>query len=57
MSIFKIKGSSPVKMLNIWMKRSKSRNELRRLSDYHLKDIGLTRFDIHDEIRKPFWKE
>ncbi len=49
--------SSIVKVINNWMLRSKSRNELRRLSDYNLKDIGINRLDAREEARKPFWKE
>jgi uncharacterized protein YjiS (DUF1127 family) len=41
------------------MRRYKDRrelNDLLRLSDYQLKDIGLTRGDIQRESIKPFWK-
>ncbi len=49
--------SSIVKVINNWMLRSKSRNELRQLSDHYLKDIGISRLDAREEARKPFWKE
>jgi uncharacterized protein YjiS (DUF1127 family) len=41
--------------LYTWLRRSKSRNELKYLSDHDLKDIGLTRSQVQHEIRKPFW--
>ncbi|WP_208347544.1 DUF1127 domain-containing protein [Pseudaestuariivita rosea] len=33
----------------------KSRRELAKLSDYELKDIGLTRAEATKEARRPFW--
>jgi len=41
--------------LNEWRRRSRSRQELEALSDATLRDIGLTRCEVHREIRKPFW--
>jgi len=38
-----------------WQRRSRSRQELQRLSDETLRDIGITRCDAHAEARKPFW--
>lgn len=31
------------------------RRQLRRLDDRLLRDIGLDRYDVEREIRKPFW--
>jgi uncharacterized protein YjiS (DUF1127 family) len=41
--------------LTEWQRRSRSRQELEGLSDATLRDIGLTRCEVHREIRKPFW--
>jgi uncharacterized protein YjiS (DUF1127 family) len=38
-----------------WRQRARSRNELRGLSDQTLRDIGVSRCDVHCEITKPFW--
>ena len=38
-----------------WQRRSRSRQELQGLSDETLRDIGITRCDMHREARKPFW--
>jgi uncharacterized protein YjiS (DUF1127 family) len=38
-----------------WYRRSRSRQELEGLSDATLRDIGITRCDVHREIHKPFW--
>ena len=39
-----------------WQERHRSRRDLMRLSDYQLKDIGLSRLDAEDEYSKPFWR-
>lgn len=39
-----------------WRERYQSRRDLMRLTDYQLKDIGLSRFDAEEEYRKPFWR-
>jgi uncharacterized protein YjiS (DUF1127 family) len=38
-----------------WRRRLHSRNELQYLSDQTLRDIGITRYDAHREMTKPFW--
>ena len=38
-----------------WFMRMESRRELAMLSDYELRDIGLTRNDVDREFMKPFW--
>ncbi len=38
-----------------WQRRSRSRQELEGLSDATLRDIGVTRCDVHRETQKPFW--
>jgi uncharacterized protein YjiS (DUF1127 family) len=39
-----------------WMERARQRQALAALDNHLLKDIGLTRTDILDEVRKPFWQ-
>jgi uncharacterized protein YjiS (DUF1127 family) len=38
-----------------WRQRARSRNELQLLSDQTLRDIGVSRCDVHREITKRFW--
>jgi uncharacterized protein YjiS (DUF1127 family) len=40
-----------------WFMRVESRRELAMLSDYELRDIGLTRNDVDREFMKPFWRD
>jgi len=37
-------------------RRARQRRDLAALSDYHLRDIGLTRIDAEREVGKPFWR-
>ena len=39
-----------------WHMRSVQRDQLAHLSEYQLRDIGLSRSMIHHEIEKPFWR-
>ena len=36
--------------------RLRQRRLLARLSDRDLKDIGVSRYDVEVELRKPFWR-
>ena len=45
-----------VDLLLIWQQRSRDRQQLQTLSDYMLRDIGLTRADVFAEASKPFWR-
>ena len=47
--------SSAVTTAGVWIERSRSRCVLATLNDEQLRDIGLTRADVRDEIAKPFW--
>lgn len=38
-----------------WQQLRRDRAELMRLSDAQLRDIGLNRFDVLEECRRPFW--
>ena len=41
----------------IWYDRARERQALLSMDDHMLRDIGLSRADIWDEARKPFWQE
>jgi uncharacterized protein YjiS (DUF1127 family) len=43
-------------LVRTWMKRHAERDELARLTDRELRDIGWSLADIYTEIRKPFWR-
>lgn len=45
-----------LELLAVWQRRASEREALRRLSDHHLRDIGLTRSTIMMEVAKPFWR-
>ena len=40
-----------------WQDRANQRHRLRAMSDFMLKDIGLSRADVDREASKPFWNE
>lgn len=42
--------------LSLWAERERSRRELEELSEYTLRDIGLTRADVWREATKPWWR-
>jgi uncharacterized protein YjiS (DUF1127 family) len=42
--------------LSIWHDRHVQRGELARLSEYQLRDIGLSQSLVYREIEKPFWQ-
>lgn len=41
--------------LLVWQHRAAERHQLASLSDYDLKDIGLSRGQAEGEAVKPFW--
>jgi uncharacterized protein YjiS (DUF1127 family) len=43
-------------VIRSWRQRARSREELARLSDHMLKDIGLSRSDALREAAKPFFR-
>ncbi len=43
--------------LGRWRKRIEEREQLARLDERSLRDIGLSRSAIEAELRKPFWRE
>ena len=42
--------------IETWLTRNRHRQELLRMPDYLLEDIGLTREQVIKESRTPFWK-
>ncbi len=43
-------------ILATWGRRIREREQLARLGERELRDIGLSRTAIYDEISKPFWR-
>jgi uncharacterized protein YjiS (DUF1127 family) len=41
--------------LLLWLERHRQRRALDGLNDHVLKDIGLSRADVHGEVRRRFW--
>jgi uncharacterized protein YjiS (DUF1127 family) len=39
-----------------WLERARVRRALATMSDFQLKDVGLSRADIQGEVDKPFWR-
>ncbi len=44
-------------LIAVCQRRASEREALRRLSDHHLRDIGLTRSMVMMEVAKPFWRQ
>jgi uncharacterized protein YjiS (DUF1127 family) len=44
------------RLSQMW-RRHRSRQSLATLSDFELRDIGLTRAEVISECAKPFWRE
>ena len=42
--------------LSLWRRRVHEREQLARLSEHDLRDIGVARGTLYDELRKPFWR-
>ena len=45
-----------VAQLRVWRRRARERNQLARLSERDLHDIGMSRGTVYAELRKPFWR-
>ena len=43
--------------LRQWRRRIEERDQLARLDERTLHDIGLSRAGIYAELRKPFWRD
>jgi len=44
------------KTLRLWRKRIREREELSRMLELELQDMGLSRSTVIMEISKPFWR-
>lgn len=44
-------------LFRLWRQRARERHELARLDQRDLRDIGLSRLEVYDEISKPFWRD
>jgi uncharacterized protein YjiS (DUF1127 family) len=42
--------------VKLWRQRIREREQLAHLDARELHDLGLSRGDIIDELRKPFWR-
>jgi uncharacterized protein YjiS (DUF1127 family) len=45
------------RMISSGYQRSVQRQHLTGLTDYQLRDIGLHRWDVELELKKPFWRD
>jgi uncharacterized protein YjiS (DUF1127 family) len=43
--------------INQWQHNRRTRRQLAELPDYLLKDIGLSRCSVENELQKPFWRD
>jgi uncharacterized protein YjiS (DUF1127 family) len=43
-------------LIAVWLDRARGRRRLARVDDAVLKDLGLSRVDAWQELRKPFWR-
>ena len=41
----------------VWWQRSIMRNQLRKLPDYRLKDMGISQEEVCVEVNKAFWEK
>ena len=48
-------GRDLFQILVTWQQRSAERQHLATMSEFHLKDMGLSRSDAEAEASKPFW--
>jgi uncharacterized protein YjiS (DUF1127 family) len=40
----------------VWLERARQRRHLGQLDDRLLRDIGLSRAEVENEIARPFWR-
>ncbi|MBV9014477.1 MAG: DUF1127 domain-containing protein [Alphaproteobacteria bacterium] len=50
-------AQSVIETVRIWRRRMRERDQLSRLDDRMLKDIGMTRTEAIRLSSKPFWRE
>ncbi len=46
-----------LRVIAVWIERSRQRRALADLDDHLLDDIGITRSEAAREIAKPFWRQ
>jgi uncharacterized protein YjiS (DUF1127 family) len=45
-----------IALVGTWRRRLRDRRELALMGERSLRELGLTRYDARQEIRKPFWR-
>jgi uncharacterized protein YjiS (DUF1127 family) len=45
-----------VETIFTWIERSRMRRRLLALDDRMLRDVGISRAEVHGEAQKPFWR-
>lgn len=45
-----------IETAEVWRDRSRQRRQLASLSSSQLKDLGISRTDVWQEVNKPFWQ-
>ena len=50
-------AQSVVATLRAWRRRMRERDQLSRMDDRMLADIGLTRGDVRDAVSEPVWRD
>jgi uncharacterized protein YjiS (DUF1127 family) len=54
---FEAAADKVVGTFRVWTSRSRDRQQLGRMSDRMMQDIGLTRADVELELNKYFWQK
>jgi len=44
-------------LFGAWRRRVRERRALAEFTDRDLRDIGVTRVDVQNELAKPFWRD
>lgn len=50
-------GDRLLRLARAWTERYRIRRDMERLDERTLRDMGVTRYDITQETRKPFWRD
>ena len=50
-------STKAVDIARTWVRRSHDRRMLARMNEHLLNDIGLTPFDVNQEVNKYFWQK
>ncbi|WP_088560845.1 DUF1127 domain-containing protein [Arboricoccus pini] len=54
---FGVALASAIALFDAWAERRRQRLALRAMSDYMLRDMGISRADAETESVKPFWRD